>query len=402
MSTKDYFLRVWREAFPESYTRTIDEDPRSSSIVGGFAEMWERVSAAFRESAQAFFLKDHSIQTAPPASGEVRATGFISVERSHGAPLFPVTFAEGQLVALRLRTQTGTSVDGPVFRVTADTTLGPADLGPLQVPVEAVRPGWQGNVPEGRMAVFVEGGRATIPNATVTGPNAVTAGSGIPDHFLESMVGALLQPTTGPDAGVYPRRILTVGGAIPVTTATFDGPGLTPAGLVNFEVLELVDAGVTATFESTSGGRHGELDMLGRERGLGRASGEADDAFRERICELPDTVSPAALERTLAEVLDPEGVTWALLEMRDVTLPGGVYDDLTAYDDPLAMSRGQVYCGAFTDPFYNTGFFVLIDGTTWPVDPADQQTVYEAIYKSITLTKGAGVRWAIGFEPPIP
>lgn len=47
-------------------------------------------------------------------------------------------------------------------------------------------------------------------------------------------------------------------------------------------------------------GRPPTLDVIGGERGLPRQPGEADQSYRSRIRTLPDTVSPAAIRRQLA------------------------------------------------------------------------------------------------------
>lgn len=99
-------------------------------------------------------------------------------------------------------------------------------------------------------------------------------------------------------------------------------------------------------------GRPPTLDVLGGERGLPRQAGESDESYQVRIRTLPDTVSPAAIQRQLTNYFRRfPGLFWRRIETwrheyqecYDAPdagpLPGEPFDStLFAYDDPRPAS----------------------------------------------------------------
>lgn len=128
-----------------------------------------------------------------------------------------------------------------------------------------------------------------------------------------------------------------------------------PIDTISLRILDPAFTAGAAPIEVTqvgpaAGGADQALDRLGLDRGLPRASGESDAAYRSRLRLLPDTVSPEAINRALASLLTPLGVTYSLIETfslsyqtcwdaPDATFPPlpsvGVYDQTCfVFDDP--------------------------------------------------------------------
>ena len=110
-------------------------------------------------------------------------------------------------------------------------------------------------------------------------------------------------------------------GAFTTITVIDQSPELvTEAGTAAWKVLDWeVDFGLSVTnVLSPAGGLAPMLDELGSERGIGRAPGEGDDLYRERIAKLPDVVSPNAVRRTGNRLLAPIGATVCLREVGEV------------------------------------------------------------------------------------
>lgn len=61
-------------------------------------------------------------------------------------------------------------------------------------------------------------------------------------------------------------------------------------------------------------GRPGTLDLIGNERGLPRQPNEPDGNYKIRIRNLPDTISPNAILRQLANYFRPLGLGWRAVE----------------------------------------------------------------------------------------
>jgi hypothetical protein len=98
-----------------------------------------------------------------------------------------------------------------------------------------------------------------------------------------------------------------------------------------------------------AGGRASVLDQLGLDRNLPRVFGEPDDIYKGRIRQLPDTVSPAALNRQLDAIFFPMGLSYQLIETWQ-------NEYQTCYDFPSfdivsnTMGIAESNCFAFDDP----------------------------------------------------
>ena len=322
---REAFLEIWRSLFPPSYTSPIETEANGQGldVYSQQAAQFARASEAVVVSTQALFIRHHSSEVRPPASGAVYATGEVLVTRAAPA-LGAITLDTSVALVVRGQDSTGQILDGVIFTVAVETTIPGGSSTPVTVPVVATRPGFQGNVPVGSITAFLERGQATI-RGTVSAGNVVRD-DGAPDRWSPKMIGQYVRITSGPDAGTTPRRVVSVTEQ-PTSYAVLDGATLA-IGAATIEVEEFAELGLTVTQPAaTEGGRHGELDAAGRDRDTPRAPGELDEAYRERLSAIADVVSPNAITRTAARALTPLGLPFVLEETRDGNgLRGFVWD----------------------------------------------------------------------------
>lgn len=182
--------------------------------------------------------------------------------QSFGAalPTVTLTFTRSDDLAgvmiLKAGTVCTTSNGGRDFITTQDITFGIGDLGPHDVPAVGALPAFEFNVPGQVIALSGE---------------------------------------------------VLLGDIDTVKTPLMDPP-FPPVGLPNFSVQQIPDA---------EGGQPPMLDGLGGDRGLPRNAGESDSAYKIRIRQLPDTVSPDAIVRAVTAYLAPLGATFDFIETFD-------------------------------------------------------------------------------------
>lgn len=418
-STLDELLELWRSLFPRGFTSPIESegDGQGLDAFAQQAAQFARVSDALNVTTQAYYLRPHSTQTAPESQGEARATGVVEVSRAAPAT-GAITLAEGTQFVADVRSPTGVVLDGVLVEVVADTLIPAGFAGATTVPVRAVRAGYQGNVLAGSITRFAPRGRATVPSPTVEAGN-VLRDSGVADRLTLAMVGQYVRLVGGANGGTVPRRILSVTQGSPTSFAVLDGaPLVFPDVLTQVEVEEFGDLGLSVSQPSDlSGGRHGWLDAIADERRAGRQPGETDAQLRLRLSFLEDVVSPAAIERIAARLLDPLGVPWALEETRDpLTLVGMVWD-FHAFD------YGTIGNGVVFAP--QTRFFVLRVGLSnagefgfaydtpflprpnaWDVGafdgyPATYYAALAALWQTVNEARAAGVAWQLVRDPTL-
>jgi len=405
--TREELVAIWRRDMDPEYTEGLERgvDGRGMDVINAMAAVFERASGAVQDSTQAFYLKPHSTQLEKPASVAEVSVGSIEIYRRQllGGD---IELKAGDVLVVRWQDTEGDWVDGVELELSTDVTIPPATEGPTPVNVRTLRPGPQGNTPAGRVCVFVQRGRATVPLLGaafgVIGDSAEVGGD-IPDLFTEDMVGRYFRFTDATNASLPAYRILTFTPAVPATSPsliTLDRLDYDEASVAGTDglVIEIADLGIDAVIvEPLTGGRHGELDMLASERGQGRASGENDDTLRRRVGDLVDVVSPDAIVRTVSGILDPLGVPFTLVEIGTLEGRGFVWD-LDAYDDPTAFRHGRFFYGS-GGTFGIFGFVLVIDGSALP---ADEAATVNAIRNVVNQIKEAGMPWAIAFEPPVP
>lgn len=97
---------------------------------------------------------------------------------------------------------------------------------------------------------------------------------------------------------------------------------------------------VVAQVGDATGGAFGFLDALGRDRGLVRGAGESDAAYRTRLRQLPDTVTPDAIARGVARIMQRWGgtatviETWSAAYQTCFDAPNETYTGIGAAYDP--------------------------------------------------------------------
>lgn len=174
-----------------------------------------------------------------------------------------------------------TTVSGRDFVVTQDVNIVEFSSGPFAVPVEAVAFGYEYNVP----------GRVVAKNGELLEGEI---------RFIKCMV------------------------TIPV---------------------DLDESMAVRQIVPTEGGRPACLDGLANDYGVTRSPLESDDAFRLRVQETPDTVSPNAICRGINRLLKARDPTFecCLREVGRPLLPGIFYDAGSSFDSPQVPANNYAY-----------------------------------------------------------
>jgi hypothetical protein len=119
------------------------------------------------------------------------------------------------------------------------------------------------------------------------------------------------------------------------------------------------------------------LDLHAEDRGMPRLPGESDTQLRSRILRLPDTTTPAAINRFLASIFSPLGQPYWVFEPFEQGVAGvtdapmqdvGEYEgNLMAYDDPRVPGGttptppgNGVFWGRMWDSREARGAFVVV------------------------------------------
>lgn len=157
------------------------------------------------------------------------------------------------------------------------------------------------------------------------------------------VVGYARAVAPGYEYNVLGERTTAGGEVLPGDIDTIDVALQTPSyGDPTIKVKQEVDA---------VGGYPDWLAGHGANRGLTQADGETEDAFRLRMRTLPDTVTPAAMQRIVGRILDPLGVPWRFIETFQL-------DYMTCWDAPSPNAGTPTYQPALpTDPDYDPNLF---------------------------------------------
>jgi hypothetical protein len=278
------FLDLFERLYPQAYLDPLKSPGPGYEVLQAYARMLERLSLAVaRLDCGSHILQSFGVRFSVTT---------VEFSRPDTSPTWP---APGT-VTIKAGTVVLTSKSRRQFATTADVTFFQNDLGPKQVPVIALLPAFEFNVPGRKFALNGE----ELPGDIDT-------------------VDKLLTSPSFPDVGVP-----------------------------NFVVAQVEDA---------TCGRPGMLDALGEDRGLPRNPGESDDAYRSRIRTLPDTVSPDAIVRSVLAYLSNfcgGTLTFDFIETWQSTyqtaydcpspnagtptfqavIPAGLDTNLFTYDDP--------------------------------------------------------------------
>jgi hypothetical protein len=160
-------------------------------------------------------------------------------------------------------------------------------------------------------------------------------------------------------AGGDPEPGYTLTGTISGATATYNNAVFIPpatfggdlSNMTAWAVLDWAkDLGLAVTNPAQpTGGRLGMLDAIGYDRDLPRNVDESDDAYRNRIHQVADTVTPNAIKRMLNRVLG--NTNWVYREAGAAPLPG-FFADRDASDYNVLILTGNYAPGPpnFVDP----------------------------------------------------
>jgi len=422
-ATTESLLDVWRKANSTDYAYAIEtfDEGRGFDPIVGQAAMLARVAEAVTTTTQAWFILPHSTQVAPPAEREDFARGPIDVRRAPPA-VGPITLGFGSELVAMVHDVDGTWTEASHYRVESETTIAAGDAGPISLPLRALRVGYQGNVPAGRTMLFAPLGTLSIPGAVGAG-NAFqdTPTTGV-DRLTAGLVGRYVRIVGGPNAGTFPRRVVSIQLATsPALSSTIvlDGPALAP-GAATVEVQELGDLGLGLELtQALTGGKHGWLDAMGAERLATRATSESDVAFRARIVDLADVVSPGAVVRTASRILTPLGISFRFVEAGDPEIftgfawgPNligtGVMGYPVSIDFATARRRfaivvsglGGQLDGTDTDVYLGATDRNDVDGDAYTDGyPFGWTAALLALVNAINQIKAAGIAWNILLDP---
>lgn len=408
-------VALWRSLFPAGYTRPIEIEASGQGMdsIRAQAVQLARTARAANTNFQSYYLRHHSDETAPPASGARRATTSLLVSRAAPAT-GAVTLIAGVEFQATVRTSRGVVLDGVRFRVTADTVLAAGSVGPFAVTVEGSRVGYSGNVPAGSVAAFALRGVASVNQATVEAGNVLrdAAGAFGGDRLTPMMVGQYVRLVGGLNGGTIPRRVISVTqptATNPTASAVLDGAALLfPDTLARAEVLEFGDLGLTVEQPNDAvGGVDGILDAIGDERNMPRQLGETDEPYRLRLGNLADVVSPGAIQRIASSILSPLGIVWRFIETRDPgTLIGFVYDfhawDFGSIDNGVVFAPPVRYFAILVAPgnqgefgfhFDTPGADNAWDHSFFDGFPVTYYSAMAALWATVEAARAAGVAW---------
>ena len=206
-------------------------------------------------------------------------------------------------------------------------------------------------------------------------------------------------------------------------------PMHTEDGSLEWAVRDWKDLGFQITsLRQITLGRDDDLGLIGDNRGMYPEQGETEDAFRRRISQLPDVVSPAALNRVVNRLLAPLKYKGRVIDIGDEVL-GFFYDQdfFDYYANPahpfpenpwkllldITEAYGFFYVlvpwigeGDF-GIFYDVGPSIYLpdkglylgpcfdDGFSDGFSPVASLSVYPAIYTEMNRRKLGGVRFAM-------
>ena len=352
--TKEDLLALWRAVFPESYTAPVEFNGETEGfdVPSAQAAIMASLSLAIEIATQAYFLKAHSIQTQPPASGEAPSTTTVTITRE--APMgFQVDIDNPDAFTLEAVQLDSFGVSRVVaeFKITEAIFWAEGEAIPRRkidqvqltdgVPVVSVVTGHDQNIPAGLITQFKVQGSARVRPAAHILIDFGVSGMEMPpvdpinreDRLTVNMQGRyarVLGLSTGAFPPVQIRGLTNVtgGSQTAVLSPSLPAPTLLETNLT-IQVEEWADLGFTVSQPlPAEGGTYGWLDAIGNDRGQGRAPGETDVLYRERLCVLDDTISPAAIQRIcIRDYEQKTGLQCVLYETRDFeTWPGLVYD----------------------------------------------------------------------------
>ena len=350
-STKEDFLTLWRSVLPGDYTEAIENEASGAGF--DVPSLQAAIFADFENnlnvSQQAYFLRQHSIQTGAPASSGAKARTTLQLYRV--APVLgDILIPQGRVFLAVASDSNGGELALGRFMAVEAVTLPEGNGGPVAALVEAEFEGYAGNVWEGVITRFESQGRLSVPAIITTTSEvrrSLAVGDFTTDRFNLGLIVRMIKfvpfgTLVTPDALVA-RRVVGAYEVSGQVALQFDPPLLAGDVLepVSVEVLELEDLGVSVTQPAPAvGGVVDTLAAIGAERGIERIANDTDEDFANRLIELPDVVTPSAIEHILKRRLDPFGIPWCLHETGDIDGLMGFTWDLHPWDigEPCSCS----------------------------------------------------------------
>lgn len=333
--TQEELIELWRRINPASYTVPIEDEQNGQGfdVPSAQAEIFALADREVDQAFQAHYLKPALNQTNEPASGPEKATTTVEITRIAGT-VGDLALDQGTLLIAEQIGTLGQTIELVDFELAEDTLLPEGDRGPIVANVLAAIEGYVGNVKAGAIVGFRELGRAVVGPCEVLSTTTIQRltpppGAPVTDMFTLAMVGRFCTLVGLPSGIGPPVKIVAVDVVNQIVTITPAVPaGDVGALTVTVEVAELADLGVQVTQpDDAAGGLTATLDAIGADRKAGRVVGEPDEIYRQRLCTLDDTISPAAILRITTEILGECDIAFRLKETRDVnTLKGFVWD----------------------------------------------------------------------------
>ncbi len=345
--TDEDYEQLWRNLLPESYTDPIETqgEGQGFDVPALQAEIWQRFEDAANTSQQAYFLKPHSIQTGEEAKSARNATTTVRISRAapaNGAITLPV----GTRLDAAVTSSLGDPYPLGVFLLTEPAVFADGASGPIDVEAQAEFPGYTGNTRAETINAFSELGTLTVPGVVSLDTGGAAAKitetpdpTESQDIFSSTLIGRFFRfknpsPPFASENGLQVRQVTAFEGS--PRAILFDPPldDLTDVGAaVLVEVEEIAELGFTVEQpDPATGGRPDVLAAIATDRRQGRVQGESDTAFRDRLCFLEDTISPAAIQRICDRIMGPCGLCCRLIETRDIDSMIGFVWDLHMYD----------------------------------------------------------------------
>lgn len=432
--TRAELVELWSLVLSDSYTAPILEaDSTGQDVPEMQAEQFACLDSANVIGTQAYYLKPHSTQLAPPAAGGSKAIGTVQITRL-GTAEGVADLVEGTQLEAQIVDSLGVTRSNGLYELTEDLSFAVGESGPLTVNVQAVVEGYSGNVAAGEVDTMASVGSAdvfvnildTVTLAGVSVPGAFR------DLFSEAMIGRFVTFLNSPEAEMYPRRITEfedVGdGEVVITPAL-------PAGVVGqldlqVRVVDFDELFSAANSSAMTGGVTALLDAIGRDRNAPRQNAETDATYRERLCNLADVVSPNAICRITTAVLGNSGCPFAVVETKSSEFPGFTYTETIGgapgqtdlafkfWDSP---GVGGILSGATWAPI--SRYFAIIigpcildflgfpyDATNGPTANAWDEAFFDvgdpalgallgALYAQVDAARAGGVAFEILFDP---
>lgn len=202
----------------------------------------------------------------------------------------------------------------------------------------------------------------------------------------------------------------TINGEIDTITVLIEDPQLQEPAV---KVRQITDI---------TGGRSAQLDLLAVQEGLSRRNRETDESLAYRIRNLPDNITPAAIERQVQALVEPYGLRYEFIETWDPTFQcaydmefGEPNSNVFVYDDKRARYFRAI--NWYADDVEQWGTFYINIGKCQPIrdyggmyddTAATAGHLYSAIsrgYRAVSAydlpdmsTVGAGGRLGIGYD----